>query len=86
MPGMDGLETSRVIKRGSGLRNVPKIIMITAFGGEEIRRQAEEMGIEGFLQKPVTSSVLLDTLMNLFGTTGIQKIPATPEKGEHAVG
>jgi len=85
MPGMDGLETSRVIKRGSGLRNVPKIIIVTAFGREEVRLQAEEMGIEGFLQKPVTPSVLLDTLMNLFGTAGIEKIPATAEKGEHAV-
>jgi CheY-like chemotaxis protein len=84
MPGMDGLETSRVIKRGSCLRNVPKIIMITAFGREEIRLQAEGMGIEGFLQKPVTPSVLLDTLMNLFSTAGIEKIPATAEKGEHS--
>jgi len=85
MPGMDGLETSRVIKHGSGLRNVPKIIIITAFGGEEVRLQAEGMGSEGFLQKPVTPSVLLDTLMNLFSTTGIEKVPASTEKTEHAV-
>ena len=85
MPGMDGLETSRVIRRGSRLRNVPKIIIITAFGGEEIRSQSDELGIEGFMQKPVTPSVLLDSLMNLFSTAGIEKIPATPEKGEHAV-
>jgi CheY-like chemotaxis protein len=85
MPGMNGLETSRVIKRGSGLRNVPKIIIITAFGGEEVWLQAEEMGIEGFLQKPVTPSVLLDTLMNLFSTPGIEKVPASAEKPEHAV-
>jgi len=85
MPGMDGLETSRVIKRGSGLRNVPKIIIITAFGREEVRLQAEGVGSEGFLQKPVTPSVLLDTLMNLFSTTGIEKVPASTEKAEHAV-
>jgi two-component system, sensor histidine kinase and response regulator len=84
MPGMGGLETSRVIRRGSGLRNVPKIIIITAFGGEEIRSQAEGMGIEGFLQKPVTPSVLVDTLMNLFSSAGIEKIPAPLAKGEHA--
>jgi CheY-like chemotaxis protein/HPt (histidine-containing phosphotransfer) domain-containing protein len=85
MPGMDGLGASRIIKRGSGLRNVPKIIIITAFGGQEIRLQAEEMGIEGFLQKPVTPSVLLDTFMNLFSTAGIEKIPVAAEKAEHAV-
>jgi PAS domain S-box-containing protein len=85
MPGTDGLETSRIIKGGSGLRNVPKIIIITPFGGEEIRLQAEEMGIEGFLQKPVTPSVLLDTLMNLLSTAGKEKIPVAVEKAEHAV-
>src|SRR5215469_9601675 len=85
MPGMDGLEASRVIKRGSDLRKIPKIIIITACGGEEVRLQAEEMGIEGFLQKPVTTSVLLNVLMNLFSTAGIEKIPATAEKGEHAL-
>jgi PAS domain S-box-containing protein len=84
MPGVDGLETSRAVKRGSSLRNVPKIIIITAFGGEEIRLQAEGMGIEGFLQKPVTPSVLLDTLMNLFSTTGNESIAATSEKSEDA--
>jgi PAS domain S-box-containing protein len=83
MPGMDGLETSRVIKRGSGLRSVPKIIIVTAFGGEEIRSQLEEMGIEGFLQKPVTPSALLDVLMSLFSAAGIEKIPA-PDKTQRA--
>jgi len=85
MPGMDGLETSRVIKRAGGLRKVPKIVMVTAFGGEEIRSQAGEIGIEGFLQKPVTLSVLLDTMMNLFSSARIEKkVPATVEKHEHA--
>jgi len=72
MPGLDGMETSRRIKHG-GLRNVPKILMITAFGREDIRLQAQEMEIEGFLQKPVTPSVLLDTLMNLFGVAAEEK-------------
>ena len=31
MPGMDGLETSRIIKRGDRLKNVPKVVMVTAF-------------------------------------------------------
>ena len=66
MPGLDGLDTSRSIKRGK-LQHVPKILMITAFGREDIRLQAHENDVEGFLQKPVSPSVLFDTLMNLFG-------------------
>ena len=85
MPGMDGLEASRAIKRRSGLRNVPKIIIITTIGEEEVRLEAEQLGVEGFLQKPVTPSVLLDTLMNLFATAGIESIPATAAKPERAV-
>jgi two-component system, sensor histidine kinase and response regulator len=30
---------------------VPKVVMVTAFGREDIRVQAEEMGIEGYLVK-----------------------------------
>jgi PAS domain S-box-containing protein len=84
MPVMDGLDTSRIIKRDIGLRTPPKIIIVTAFGGEEIRLQAEEMGIEGFLQKPVTPSALLDTLMSLFGAPAIEKISAIAGHREHA--
>jgi two-component system sensor histidine kinase/response regulator len=68
MPGLDGLEASRAIKREGRLRNVPKIVMITAFDREEIRAQAEELRIEALIQKPVSQSMLFDTLMNIFGS------------------
>jgi len=67
MPGLDGLETSRIIKRGEHLRHVPKIVMVTAFGQEDLRGRVEETGIDGYLQKPVSPSMLYDTLMDLFG-------------------
>jgi PAS domain S-box-containing protein len=66
MPGMDGLEASRHILHGGHLRHVPKIVMITAFGREDIRVQAEGMGIEGYLLKPVSPSMLYDMLMDVF--------------------
>jgi len=75
MPGMDGLEASRIIKHNEGLKHRPKIVMVTAFGREDIRAQAEEMGIEGFLLKPVSPSMFYDTLMDLFGEA------ARPEAG-----
>jgi PAS domain S-box-containing protein len=70
MPGMDGLETSRIIKRGGRLKNVPKVVMVTAFGREDIRSQAEKLGIDGYLLKPVTLSTVFDTLVELFGEVG----------------
>src|SRR5277367_701347 len=70
MPGMDGLEASRIIKRNDRLQHVPKIVMVTAFGREDVRAKAEEIGIESYLLKPVNSSLLYDTLVDLFGVTG----------------
>jgi two-component system, sensor histidine kinase and response regulator len=70
MPGLDGLETSRIIKRGERLRNLPKIVMVTAFGEEDVRAQAQEMGIDGYLLKPVTPSMLYDALVEMFGVAG----------------
>ncbi len=70
MPGgMDGLEAGRLIKHGGTLKHVPKVVMVTGFGREDIRTQAEEMGIEGFLLKPVSPSLLYDTMVDLFGSS-----------------
>jgi len=70
MPGMDGLEASRLILRGGRLKHVPKIVMVTAFGREDIRIQAGETGVEGYLLKPVSPSLLYDTLVELFVVPG----------------
>jgi two-component system, sensor histidine kinase and response regulator len=69
MPGMDGLEASHIIMRGNLLKQVPKIVMVTAFGREDIQTQAEAMGIDGYLLKPVSPSLLYDTLVDLFGVS-----------------
>ena len=61
MPEMDGIETARQIK-ALGLAKPPHIIMITAFGRDEIAALAhDDTGIEKILTKPVTPSVLFDT-------------------------
>ncbi len=67
MHAMDGLEASRIIKRGDRLKNAPKIVMVTAFGREDIRDQADKIGLEGYLLKPVNASLLYDMLVDLFG-------------------
>ena len=72
MPGMDGLEASRIIKRNDRLKHIPKVVMVTAFGREDIRNQAEEIGVDSYLLKPVNSSLLYDTLVDLFGMTAAE--------------
>jgi signal transduction histidine kinase/DNA-binding response OmpR family regulator len=67
MPGMDGLQTSRIIKRDHRLQHIPKIVMITAFGRPDVLTSTVEAGIDGYLLKPVNASLLYDTLVELFG-------------------
>ena len=69
MTGMSGLEASRVIKHGGHLRNVPKIVMVSTFSRADLPASAEGIGIESYLQKPISPSQLYDALMNLFGLT-----------------
>ncbi|WP_320007265.1 transporter substrate-binding domain-containing protein [Maridesulfovibrio sp.] len=66
MPGIDGIETARRIEKLGG-KNLPKILMVTAYGREEIMEKAQEAGLDAFLIKPVNQSVLFDTIMDVFG-------------------
>jgi signal transduction histidine kinase/CheY-like chemotaxis protein len=66
MPGMDGLQATHLIKQDGQILKQPAVVMVTAFGRDEVREEAERMGIDGFLVKPVTKSMLVDTLVTLF--------------------
>ncbi len=67
MPDMDGIEASKRIKQHRDLSNIPAIIMVTAYGREEVMQQAEELGLDGFLLKPISPSMLFDAIMQAFG-------------------
>ncbi|MBF0551314.1 MAG: response regulator [Deltaproteobacteria bacterium] len=81
MPGMDGLEASRRIKQDIGLTHIPLVIMVTAFDREVIIKQAEKAGTDAFLIKPVSPSLLFDTIMQVFGheVTSVTKSWLEPE-------
>jgi two-component system, sensor histidine kinase and response regulator len=66
MPGMDGLQTARTLKADASIQHPPAIVMVTAFGREEVREEAERLHVDGFLVKPVTRSMLVDSLVNTF--------------------
>ena len=67
MPGLDGLEASRRIKSDDRVTHQPAVVLVTAFGREEVREEAERLKLDGFLVKPVTKSMIVDTLVTLFG-------------------
>ena len=66
MPTMNGADCVRRI-RALPLPKQPIIIMVTAYGREEVRREAEKAGVEAVLLKPVNRSVLLNTIAESLG-------------------
>jgi CheY-like chemotaxis protein len=66
MPGMDGIETARRL-RELPLNRMPHMMMVTAYGREEVIRGAEETGFEDVLIKPVSASVLFDSVVSILG-------------------
>jgi two-component system sensor histidine kinase/response regulator len=67
MPGLDGIETGKRILALPNLGTSPHLVMVTAYGREEVLKQAEESGFENVLIKPVTSSILFDTAIGALG-------------------
>jgi len=79
MPGMDGIETSKRIKMHPRLAEIPTIVMVTAHGREMVMQQAASVGLDGFLVKPVTPSMLVDTIAGIFDLGGGAKSSGSPD-------
>ena len=63
MPGLDGIETGKLIRALPNLSAQPRLVMVTAYGREEVLRQAEQTSFENVLIKPVTPSMLFDSVV-----------------------
>ena len=61
MPGLDGIETGKKIRALPGLAAPPRLVMVTAYGREEVMKQAEDAAFDNVLIKPVTPSMLFDS-------------------------
>ena len=69
MPRMDGFEATRRIKEVDSLKAVP-VIAITAFSTEGFRRAAYDVGIAGYLTKPIDSTQMHLLIRRLLGPQG----------------
>jgi FixJ family two-component response regulator len=66
MPGMSGLDCLRHLA-ATGSR-IP-VIMLTAHGDDETRRQSLEAGARAFLEKPVRTAALVDAVRAALSST-----------------
>jgi CheY-like chemotaxis protein len=73
MPGMDGIQTAREIRRHVG-GDVP-IILISAYDWSEIEAEARAAGINGFISKPLFKSTLFHGLKCFTGPHAVEYEP-----------
>jgi len=65
MPGMDGFETTRRIRRLGGTAATVPIVALTAHTSGDERRACEECGMNGFLEKPFDLQAAMHTILFL---------------------
>ncbi|OYW37770.1 MAG: hypothetical protein B7Z35_08955 [Hydrogenophilales bacterium 12-61-10] len=75
MPGMNGDEVTQRIHLDAAIPHKPKVVMVTAYGREDVIQLSEQAGVEGFLVKPVSPSSLLDTMLSVLGRGRILSVP-----------
>jgi two-component system sensor histidine kinase/response regulator len=66
MPEMDGIETAKAI-RELPISPFPHMVMVTAYGREEVLKEAALAGLEDVLIKPVSASTMFDTMVQVLG-------------------
>ncbi|WP_028599843.1 sporulation transcription factor Spo0A [Paenibacillus pasadenensis] len=77
MPHLDGLGVLEKL-RESGLNPMPKIIMLTAFGQENITQKAVQLGASYYILKPFDMEMLANRVRQLVGN---QAVVATSSSG-----
>ncbi len=76
MPGLNGLETIKSLQQNARLNHIPTLIMVTAYERDELLTQSIDQNISAIVTKPVTASVLVDSIMDAFGYDAQQTIVA----------
>jgi signal transduction histidine kinase/CheY-like chemotaxis protein len=84
MPGMDGITLVQQIKKTTKAEAIPFILMLSSLERTTFQQEAENIGIDKFLSKPVKLGELTQLLTSLFDNSDAQeeetgKLP-TPEK------
>lgn len=73
MPTLDGLGATRRIREHDTLREVP-VIAVTAFGTEGFQRAAYDVGVSGYLTKPIDLDRMNQLIARLLSPTGSGKL------------
>ncbi len=63
MPAMNGVQLIHAIRELSSLHTLPRFVIVTAYGRNEVLRRIRTEQIDALLLKPVSSSALFNTVL-----------------------
>jgi signal transduction histidine kinase/CheY-like chemotaxis protein len=93
MPGMDGLEATRLLRSDDGISRQPYIVALTANATSEDKQRCLSSGMDDYVSKPTNTAVLDDVLdqaarfLRLRSTVGRESTSTDPSpKGVPAEG
>ncbi|MGA2975259.1 MAG: response regulator [Spirochaetia bacterium] len=66
LPGMDGLEATRILKSREDTRRIP-VVALTAQAMKQDTERAERAGCDGFIAKPVSTRAFLSEVARFLG-------------------
>lgn len=69
MPDVDGIEFAKIINQEPDYYHVKAVLMVTAFDKNKAIPMAQSAGIDGFIEKPVTPTLLLESILNVLKLT-----------------
>ena len=70
----DGLSFMSVVRREQPRS---KVILVTGYGSEELKKRAQALGAHYYFEKPVVPSAILDALTSMFRDTRTETISST---------
>jgi two-component system cell cycle response regulator DivK len=65
LPGMDGYQVARALRRNTSLNDVP-IIAVTSYAMEGDREKAMAAGCDGYIEKPIDPDTFVGEVEKLF--------------------
>ena len=77
MPGMDGLDTLKILK---SINPDAQVIVMTGHGDQDLMKQAMELEATAFLHKPIDRQALEEALDKAVGNLRRKNEPGPPAK------
>lgn len=70
MPQLNGVEAAKEIQALSG-DNSPRIMMVSSYDKDEVKRLSKPFGVTQFLEKPINQSSLIDSLFAIVSSVQV---------------